>query len=232
MDTDNSVDPVVQYSGKANEARKGPVAELVERCAALEQECAEHKDRYIRSLADFDNYRRRVQRDFEVVRHAAIEAIMADLLPVLDNFDRALATLRSGLDTGIQSADDDTQADSQRCQASNGGATGVDVGHAPTPGGAASEWTSLLGRIREGISLIRRQMYDVLGRHGLEEYSCLGEEFDPRRAEAVSFVHTDDHKPDTVVEEHCRGYSCRGKVIRPAKVVVAKQTGKSDERTK
>lgn len=61
--------------------------------AALEgkgREAAEHYDRYLRALADFENYRRRVQREREEWTRLAQERLLRDLLPVLDNFDRAL----------------------------------------------------------------------------------------------------------------------------------------------
>jgi molecular chaperone GrpE len=53
-------------------------------------EKAEYKDRMLRTLADFDNFRRRAERDrSEYVQFAAME-IVRDLLPVLDDFQRAL----------------------------------------------------------------------------------------------------------------------------------------------
>jgi molecular chaperone GrpE len=77
------------------------------------------------------------------------------------------------------------------------------------------------------MELIHRQLREALCRHGLEEYSCVGTEFDPRKAEAISFVHTDEHRPGTVVGEACKGYSCGERVLRPAKVVVAKELSRS-----
>lgn len=60
--------------------------------AAKGREAAEHYDRYLRALADFENYRRRVQREREEWTRLAQERLLRDLLPVLDNFDRALQT--------------------------------------------------------------------------------------------------------------------------------------------
>jgi molecular chaperone GrpE len=58
--------------------------------AQLAAEKAEYKDRMLRTLADFDNFRRRAERDrSEYVQYAAME-IVRDLLPVLDDFKRAL----------------------------------------------------------------------------------------------------------------------------------------------
>ena len=75
----------------------------------------------------------------------------------------------------------------------------------------------------KGIELIHRQLRDVLAAQGLEEYSCLGEEFDPNRAEATGFIDCGGQgEANRVVEERCKGYACDGRVIRPARVVVTK----------
>jgi molecular chaperone GrpE len=79
------------------------------------------------------------------------------------------------------------------------------------------------------MDLIQRQLLEALRRHGVEEYSSVGTQFDPRRAEAISFVHTDEHEPGTVVSETCKGYACGERVLRPAKVVVAKELGRSQK---
>ena len=58
--------------------------------AQLAAEKAEYKDRMLRTLADFDNFRRRAERDrSEYVQFAAME-VVRDLIPVLDDFERAL----------------------------------------------------------------------------------------------------------------------------------------------
>ena len=48
-------------------------------------------DRLLRSLADFDNYRKRMQKDLTEARSLALVEALRALLPVLDSFDRALA---------------------------------------------------------------------------------------------------------------------------------------------
>lgn len=51
---------------------------------------AEWRDRYMRTLADFDNYRKRADREKQDFFKYALAGTLRDLLPVLDNFDRAL----------------------------------------------------------------------------------------------------------------------------------------------
>ena len=48
------------------------------------------RDIYLRKLAEFDNFRKRVDREREEYRLAGAEDFIRDLLPVLDNFERAL----------------------------------------------------------------------------------------------------------------------------------------------
>ncbi len=57
----------------------------------LKGELAAEKDRGMRLLADFDNYRRRVTREKNETYQRATEAAIAEFLPVLDNFDRAIS---------------------------------------------------------------------------------------------------------------------------------------------
>jgi molecular chaperone GrpE len=59
--------------------------------AALEAELADLRDRSIRTLADFENYRRRAEREREDLRRFAVGDALRDLLPVVDNLERALA---------------------------------------------------------------------------------------------------------------------------------------------
>jgi molecular chaperone GrpE len=165
--------------------KKGPVTQLRAQFAEKSAECKNLQEEYLRALADFDNLRKRTQRDSELSRRLALEALVLDLVPVLDNFDRAVQT-----------------------------------------SGEAASAESL----KKGMDLIHRQLRETLCKHGVEEYSCVGTQFDPRRAEAISFVHTDEHKPGAVVTEVCKGYACGDRVLRPARVVVAKEPDRSQKR--
>jgi len=55
-------------------------------------------DRYMRAVADFENYRKRADREKEDYRKYALANVLRDLLPVLDNFDRALDHAEEGDD--------------------------------------------------------------------------------------------------------------------------------------
>jgi molecular chaperone GrpE len=68
----------------------------------LRRELAEKNDRLLRALAEADNIRRRAQRDREEAVRYAAEGLVRDLIPVLDNLDRALDAARaSGQGGGI-----------------------------------------------------------------------------------------------------------------------------------
>jgi molecular chaperone GrpE len=59
--------------------------------AQLQAEIADLRDRSIRTLADFENYRRRADKEREDLRRFANAEVLRDLLPVADNLERALA---------------------------------------------------------------------------------------------------------------------------------------------
>jgi molecular chaperone GrpE len=58
---------------------------------ALREENQQLRDRYLRTLADFENVRKRTEREKADFYKYAVGSVMKDVLPVLDNFDRALA---------------------------------------------------------------------------------------------------------------------------------------------
>lgn len=66
----------------------GPAPE--EQIAAAKKEAADNYERYLRSVADLDNYRKRAVRDREDAAHRAATRILEDLIPVLDNLGHAL----------------------------------------------------------------------------------------------------------------------------------------------
>ena len=62
---------------------------------AKTQEAEEHRERYLRGAAEFDNARKRAAREREDYTRYANESLLRELLPVLDNFSRALQAARS-----------------------------------------------------------------------------------------------------------------------------------------
>lgn len=70
----------------------------------LQQEVSEGKERYLRLAADFENYRKRVSREKNDLLATATEGVVAELLPVVDNLERALAAAQ-GDANGAQGAE-------------------------------------------------------------------------------------------------------------------------------
>lgn len=79
---------------------------------------------------------------------------------------------------------------------------------------------------RKGVELIFSQFRDALAKYGLIQYSCLGTEFDPVRAEAVGYVEAQETQPGQVVEEPKKGFMLADQVLRPAQVIVAREVKK------
>jgi len=74
---------------------------IQEELAKLQQEIANLKELYLRKLADFDNYRKRQEREVAEFRRAANAELIREFLPVLDNLERALA-VPGGNDAGLR----------------------------------------------------------------------------------------------------------------------------------
>lgn len=66
------------------------IRELEEALAAKEAEAAANWDKYLRERADLENYRRRMQKDKEELQKYGNECLLQEILPVLDNMERAL----------------------------------------------------------------------------------------------------------------------------------------------
>jgi len=149
------------------------VADLQARAAKAD----ENWDRYVRSVAELENYRKRAAREKSEAIQFAHEGLMQKLLPVLDNFDMALAAA----------------------------------------GGPATTIESL----RTGITMIQGQLRQVLTDAGLEELNALGLPFDPNVHEAVAQQPSSDLAEGHVLHQVRKGYRLKGRLLRPAGVVVA-----------
>lgn len=62
--------------------------------SSLRKDLDDEKNRHLRTLADFDNYRKRVERDIESSSARGKKELLKDLLAVLDNLERALAQIK------------------------------------------------------------------------------------------------------------------------------------------
>jgi len=130
---------------------------------------------YLRLVADFQNLKRRTEKEKADIYAYANEKIALDLLNVIDNFDRAM--------DHIQESSDRTLA--------------------------------------EGMTMIFKMLKEVLEKNGINEIKAQGEEFDPNFHHAVMTVSAEGLKSGIVADTLQKGYTLKGKVIRPAMVKVA-----------
>jgi molecular chaperone GrpE len=164
-------------SPAAEQGAGGSPAEvsLAEQVQKLLTEKQDLMSTLVRRQADFENYRKRIEKERHAERHRGVESLIEQILPVLDAFDRALA------------AHDD-------------------------PAGE---------EFRKGFELIRRQLWDVLAKEGLERIESVGKEFDPYIHHAIERVETAGRVDGAVLDEMQTGYMFHGRVLRPAMVRVA-----------
>jgi molecular chaperone GrpE len=131
------------------------------------------QDRVLRTLADFENFRKRSEREKQDFFKYALAATIKDILPVLDNFDRALEHAEEGDD------------------------------------------------FHKGVSLIYKQLFDGLRRHGLRIVDEANVRFDPNIHEAVVTEEDPNVPSHTVVAVLQKGYFLHDRLLRPAMVKVA-----------
>jgi molecular chaperone GrpE len=166
---------------------------LAERIQQLEQEVKESNDQLLRKAAEFENFRKRLAREKEESIKYANAALLGDVVPIIDDFERA-----------IQSAADSKDFDA----------------------------------FHSGVSMIEKQMVNMLERNwGLKRFSANGEPFDPEKHEAIAVEETDKHDSEIVLEDYQKGYLLHDRVLRPAKVKVARpvtpeEAGGDDEQNK
>ena len=76
----------------------GPGASAEERCAALEAEAADLKDKLLRKQADFENFRKRMIREREDAARYANGVLLTDIISLIDDFERAIRSAEESRD--------------------------------------------------------------------------------------------------------------------------------------
>lgn len=87
--------------------------------------------------------------------------------------------------------------------------------------GLASAGTASVEDLREGSQATLKQLAATLERFGVTEVDPEGEPFDPAVHEAMTVQPSPDVEPGTVVAVYQKGYLLNGRLLRPARVVVA-----------
>ena len=91
------------------------------------------------------------------------------------------------------------------------------------------ETGDLLSGFIEGVRLTEREFANVLERHGIDKVDPMGEKFNPNRHEAMFEIPTGDAAPGTVVQVVEIGYVLKDRLLRAAKVGVARSLPELEE---
>ncbi|EQD45875.1 GrpE nucleotide exchange factor, partial [mine drainage metagenome] len=78
---------------------------------------------------------------------------------------------------------------------------------------------------RQGVQLTLKLLTQLLTRCGIEEVDPQGELFDPERHEAIGTETVPGVEPDVILKVVQKGYILNGRLLRPARVVVAGSPG-------
>jgi len=144
---------------------------------SLTEERDELKDLLIRKQAEFENFRKRTERERAEFVQFALADCVKEILNVLDSFELAL----------------------------KGAASGDEAGRG----------------IHRGYELIYKQLLESLQRFGLEAIEASGAEFDPNFHQAVATQPSAEVDEGVVLEQLRKGYLLKGRLLRPAMVIVA-----------
>ena len=189
-------DEVEAQAGEEQEPAGEQASEVSEDLDALLAEAQRERDEYLelaqRAKADFENYRKRAGREASEAERRGRAAVAKQVLPSLDNLERALRA--AGVSDGL--------------------------GEPTAPLEQPSEEVSAHEALARGVALVFAELRATLERAGVESYDPAGERFDPAVHEAVSTRPAEGGEPGIVVETLERGYRLDGQLLRPARVIV------------
>ncbi len=155
------------------EEQQPEVDELAEARAALN----EMENKYLRVQAEMANIQKRNAKEREDAAKFRAQSLATELLPVIDNLERALA---------IEVTDEQGKS------------------------------------LKKGIEMVMETFNAALKSEGIEVIDPLNEPFDPNFHQAIQTVPVEEGQPsETVVQVFQKGYDLKGRVLRPAMVIVA-----------
>ena len=183
MTDDHAISESEQMDAEDLDAVEAPEEQEVKEGSVLEasNEAAVLKDQLLRTLADFENYKRRTQTEYANIIAHANEKLLADILPVIDDVERALKVSKD-----INVTDSKVQ------------------------------------QFVQGIEIIYKKLMKTLEARGLKAMESVGQVLDVNLHEALMQADAEGKEPNTIIDEHEKGYFLNDKVIRHAKVIVSK----------
>ncbi len=159
----NNKDKILEEKNKEIEELNKKVNELTE------------KVKY--NQAELVNYRKRKDDEVSNMLKFANQDLIVDLIPILDNFERALKLDESKMDEASK-------------------------------------------KMLQGFRILYNSYVETLKKYGVEEIETMGKNFDPMLHEALMTGKDETKTNDVILECLLKGYTLKGKVIRPSKVVV------------
>ena len=157
------------------------IAELEAELNKQVEQTNKFRDELLRKAADFENFRKQKERETMMASSRALENIIRELLPVVDDVKRLLQ-------------------------------------HAPLDTEISNEARPYI----EGVDLVKKNLEKWLAEKGVNPIESKGMMLDVNFHEAISQIDHPEAEPDTIIEEYQTGYLLGEKVIRHAKVIVAR----------
>ncbi len=141
-------------------------------------EKADYKDKYLRLLAEFDNMRKRHERERSDLIKYAHEEVIVECLKLYDDLERSLSAFKSkeGMDANLV----------------------------------------------KGLEMVYNNMREWMDKYEVKPIAVKGASFDPNTQEVLMQQETTEFPDGVVMEELGKGYTLGGRVVRTAKVKVAK----------
>ncbi|MEI6651274.1 MAG: nucleotide exchange factor GrpE [Chlorobiaceae bacterium] len=174
-------DGSLEQPSKETDPSLARIAELETELNKQKEQSDKYRDELLRKAADFENFRKQKEREAMMASSRALENIIRELLPVVDDVKRLLQ-------------------------------------YAPLSSEISNEARPYI----EGVDLVKKNLEKWLTEKGVNPIESKGMMLDVNFHEAISQVDHPEAEPDTIIEEYQTGYLLGEKVIRHAKVIVAR----------
>ena len=145
----------------------------------LQEELAQYKEKYIRLYAEFENARKRMEREKLEFTKYANEGLILEFLGILDDLERTVEAAKA----------------------------------------KHEDYEAFL----KGVELVMAHILEMLKKNGVKPIEAKGKKFDPHCHEVLLQEETDQFEDESVMEELQKGYCLGDRIVRTAKVKIAKK---------
>jgi len=173
------------------------VEELERKLADSEKQAQEYLGKYRQASQEFEVARARMRKELAKDAERSRRDVLASLLEVVDNLDRAIDAARKTTKTPRPGS-----------------------GQAPRPG--SGQENDAADPLLQGVELVRQQFLSKLEGFGVTRIPTEGAMFDPLVHEAVTTVPGDEAVDGRIAGVIAQGYRIGDEVLRPALVAVVK----------